>query len=221
MEVSLRYPPVVGRLHTRYAPVRRSPARYCYRLLPLDLHVLSLPLAFILSQDQTLHCKNCSFTFLTRLRVSHISLYVCRHTLSLSSHPFQISLAFFSTAVFSAKADAKIQPFSNTPKYFFKNFHSVMPTALYYSAMHLKKIFTPRGFPPRKTAPPGPKRGKIGAAGAKNGIFRCQNAVSRCTTAVWLHRSPRGGASYQQRRPLPSPTEPLRTRYGRSSVVLQ
>ena len=25
--------------------------------IPLDLHVLSLPLAFILSQDQTLHCK--------------------------------------------------------------------------------------------------------------------------------------------------------------------
>jgi hypothetical protein len=27
-------------------------------MLPLDLHVLSLPLAFILSQDQTLHCKD-------------------------------------------------------------------------------------------------------------------------------------------------------------------
>jgi hypothetical protein len=26
-------------------------------VLPLDLHVLSLPLAFILSQDQTLHCN--------------------------------------------------------------------------------------------------------------------------------------------------------------------
>ena len=25
--------------------------------IPLDLHVLGLPLAFILSQDQTLHCK--------------------------------------------------------------------------------------------------------------------------------------------------------------------
>ncbi len=25
-------------------------------MLPLDLHVLGLPLAFILSQDQTLHC---------------------------------------------------------------------------------------------------------------------------------------------------------------------
>ena len=63
MEISLRYPPVTGRLHTRYAPVRRSSPEYCYPALPLDLHVLSLPLAFILSQDQTLHCKNCSFTF--------------------------------------------------------------------------------------------------------------------------------------------------------------
>ena len=26
-------------------------------MLPLNLHVLGLPLAFILSQDQTLHCK--------------------------------------------------------------------------------------------------------------------------------------------------------------------
>ena len=60
--VSQRYPPVAGRLHTRYAPVRRSPAVYCYTPLPLDLHVLGLPLAFILSQDQTLHCKNCSLT---------------------------------------------------------------------------------------------------------------------------------------------------------------
>ena len=58
VRISPGYPPVAGRLHTRYAPVRRSPAVYCYTPLPLDLHVLSLPLAFILSQDQTLHCKN-------------------------------------------------------------------------------------------------------------------------------------------------------------------
>ena len=50
------YPSVVGRLHTRYSPVRRSPTLYCYKLLPLNLHVLSLSLAFILSQDQTLRC---------------------------------------------------------------------------------------------------------------------------------------------------------------------
>ena len=39
-------------LRTR-APLATSPKT----VLPLDLHVLSLPLAFILSQDQTLHCK--------------------------------------------------------------------------------------------------------------------------------------------------------------------
>jgi hypothetical protein len=39
-------------LRTR-APVAASIAT----ALPLDLHVLGLPLAFILSQDQTLHCK--------------------------------------------------------------------------------------------------------------------------------------------------------------------
>jgi hypothetical protein len=37
--------PCAGR-HQKQAP-----------MLPLDLHVLSLPLAFILSQDQTLHSK--------------------------------------------------------------------------------------------------------------------------------------------------------------------
>ena len=35
-------------------------------MLPLDLHVLSLPLAFILSQDQTLHCKNLFLNLFTK-----------------------------------------------------------------------------------------------------------------------------------------------------------
>ena len=42
-------------MHTRYAPVRHS--RHPERCLPYDLHVLGLPLAFILSQDQTLRCN--------------------------------------------------------------------------------------------------------------------------------------------------------------------
>ena len=65
VRVSTGYPPLGGRLHTRYAPIRRSPPVCCHTALPLDLHVLGLPLAFILSQDQTLHCKNCFFAFLT------------------------------------------------------------------------------------------------------------------------------------------------------------
>ena len=59
VRLSPGYPPLIGRLHTRYSPVRRSPPMYCYIVLPLDLHVLSLSLAFILSQDQTLRCINC------------------------------------------------------------------------------------------------------------------------------------------------------------------
>ena len=55
IRLSTGYSPVAGRLHTRYAPVRRSQAPE--GALPLDLHVLGLPLAFILSQDQTLHSR--------------------------------------------------------------------------------------------------------------------------------------------------------------------
>ena len=57
VHVSAGYLPVRGWLHTCYSPVRRSPPVYCYTVLPLDLHVLSLSLAFILSQDQTLHTR--------------------------------------------------------------------------------------------------------------------------------------------------------------------
>ena len=61
-------------------------------MLPLDLHVLSLQLAFILSQDQTLHCKSivsqhkadfCSvqdavqfIDFINTLRLMHINIYI-------------------------------------------------------------------------------------------------------------------------------------------------
>src|SRR5881275_873927 len=46
------YPEVKGRLLTCYSPVRRSSTPE--GAFPLDLHVLSTPPAFVLSQDQTL-----------------------------------------------------------------------------------------------------------------------------------------------------------------------
>ena len=53
--VSRGYPPLKGRLSTRYSPVRHFPqTEACFSF---DLHVLSTPPAFVLSQDQTLHCK--------------------------------------------------------------------------------------------------------------------------------------------------------------------
>ena len=57
VRISPGYSPLTGRLHTCYSPVRRSPPFVLLRIvLPLDLHVLGLSLAFILSQDQTLRC---------------------------------------------------------------------------------------------------------------------------------------------------------------------
>ena len=70
VRLSTGYPPVVGRLHTRYSPVRRSPPSVLLlHVLPLDLHVLGLSLAFILSQDQTLRCK---FVFCIPLKLPSI-----------------------------------------------------------------------------------------------------------------------------------------------------
>ena len=57
--VSGCYPPVWGRLPTRYSPVRHSVTitsvpKKIREGASFDLHVLSTPPAFILSQDQTL-----------------------------------------------------------------------------------------------------------------------------------------------------------------------
>ena len=69
--VSRGYPPPLGRLPTRYSPVRRS----CTPegALPLDLHVLGTPPAFILSQDQTLQLK---ISIATPRRDVHLNLRV-------------------------------------------------------------------------------------------------------------------------------------------------
>ena len=51
-------PPLKGRLLTRYSPVRHStcqnPSENFIQQVPFDLHVLGMPPAFVLSQDQTL-----------------------------------------------------------------------------------------------------------------------------------------------------------------------
>ena len=57
--ISKCYPPVYGRLPTRYSPVRHSviyifPPKGSVVSASFDLHVLSTPPAFILSQDRTL-----------------------------------------------------------------------------------------------------------------------------------------------------------------------
>ena len=77
--VSAGYLPVTGKSLTCYAPFRRSPPGYCYPALPLDLHVLSLPLAFILSQDQTLLC----IFIILQVRIRHSQFHIKKSTLSI------------------------------------------------------------------------------------------------------------------------------------------
>ena len=154
MEISLRYTPVTGRLHTRYAPVRRSPPEYCYSALPLDLHVLSLPLAFILSQDQTLHCKNCScevfrftfyvlrpsLTFLTRLRV-HIISYIMYDTRYLYLLIISINCRF------QVENGCKSTTFFRSGKIFFQKNRNSLLKVLSINGVGYEKNFTATSKP--------------------------------------------------------------------------
>ena len=68
--VSQAYPTVRGRSPTCYSPVRHSSTHHQrWWAFPFDLHVLSTPPAFVLSQDQTLQPQH-------TLRIPHKS--VCR-----------------------------------------------------------------------------------------------------------------------------------------------
>ena len=57
--VSRSYSGVWGRSVTHYSPVRHSHPDSKLPGIPFDLHVLSTPPAFILSQNRTLHKKHC------------------------------------------------------------------------------------------------------------------------------------------------------------------
>jgi hypothetical protein len=73
-------------LRTR-APVATSIAT----VLPLDLHVLGLPLAFILSQDQTLHCKkSLNPKIVIADKICYCSFHILRIVmLSVLQHPLK------------------------------------------------------------------------------------------------------------------------------------
>ena len=93
-------------------------------MLPLDLHVLSLSLAFILSQDQTLHCTFISFIRLS-LNSSFIVVEIERwYFITLYLYyifvVFNLSKNLFP---FSSKRTAKLRHFFELTKYFKKNIY--------------------------------------------------------------------------------------------------
>ena len=102
--------------------------------LPLDLHVLSLSLAFILSQDQTLRCLSCSFIFLCHSDSQTNNLGSSRHLRSFfllteGFRPLPSSCLFIASFQCSLrrflfrKAVTKVLPLFLTAK-FFANFFS-------------------------------------------------------------------------------------------------
>ena len=108
---------------TRYSPFRRSPAEHCCSPLPLDLHVLCLPLAFILSQDQTLHCISFSFSQLDSRApfnpLKRIDAIPIVQVLACTFLPaFQIS---HKNSHFLKSGTAKIRLLSLPPNFFEKN----------------------------------------------------------------------------------------------------
>ena len=105
-------------MHTRYAPVRRSSADCKQSLLPLDLHVLSLPLAFILSQDQTLRC--CFFiNFHNILKLTWSKWFYSLVSFDTRCHSYfnffnersLIQKIVNNFSILSILADANIKPF--------------------------------------------------------------------------------------------------------------
>ena len=86
--------------------------------LPLDLHVLGLPLALILSQDQTLHCKMYKFE-------SFKICYNQRKTLGylllgLLQSFKELYLFFRLRGFFFQFRTAKVQPFLLRPNFYAK-----------------------------------------------------------------------------------------------------
>ena len=111
IHLSMSYSPLIGKLHTRYSPVRRSPAEYCYSPLPLDLHVLSLSLAFILSQDQTLRCSNCFMSLLKIPLFFQVQVFLTVFILNTCTTVVYVNFSKNSFQSFLAKRGAKVRIF--------------------------------------------------------------------------------------------------------------
>ena len=106
--VSTCYPPLQGRsLRFTHPSATRHPCVLLHTVLPFDLHVLGVPPAFNLSQDQTLH--NVIFSHLSYRLTKIVPLYKKTSVLSQlakitsitlsTKNPHALHEAFVSTAI--------------------------------------------------------------------------------------------------------------------------
>ena len=91
--VSQAYPTVRGRSPTCYSPVRHSSTHHQrWQAFPFDLHVLSTPPAFVLSQDQTLQPQHtqtnaCVAQKQNKNKINSVSSV---YLLTRATHPHQL-----------------------------------------------------------------------------------------------------------------------------------
>ena len=166
------------------------------------MHVLSLPLAFILSQDQTLHCKNCLFfTFRApypapfdssscpppRLRAAadtrYLSLLIRFNVLSLPHH------RVFNNPVFRRKRMQRYNLFRNRQNIFLPFSSQSGATGCRSAPWAMKKIF---GQPPERP-PTACTQAAFGGGNSKNQPTdrprRGISATSRCCTMVYAAKT--------------------------------
>ena len=79
--------------------------------LPLDLHVLSLSLAFILSQDQTLRCSNCFMSLLKIPLFPGSSILLTVFILNTCTTVVYVNFSKNSFQPFLSKRGAKVRIF--------------------------------------------------------------------------------------------------------------
>ena len=80
-------------------------------MLPLDLHVLSLSLAFILSQDQTLRCSNC-FMSLLKIPLFQVQVFLLTvFILNTCTTVVYVNFSKNSSQSFLSKRGAKVRIF--------------------------------------------------------------------------------------------------------------
>ena len=100
-----------------YALLTRAPVSGI-ATIPLDLHVLSLPLAFILSQDQTLRCienfkcfsvtSRCARIFRSFYLIPTIVVRLLSFSISSMNYSAQSFYFFLFNPLFSGESSAKV-----------------------------------------------------------------------------------------------------------------
>ena len=91
-------------------------------MLPLDLHVLSLSLAFILSQDQTLRCSNCFMSLLKIPLFPGSSILLTVFILNTCTTVVYVNFSKNSSQPFLSKRGAKVRIFIFIFQIFFEVF---------------------------------------------------------------------------------------------------